>query len=166
MRLLKKKLKNKLSGARRIAVLGVGSDICSDDVSGMRVAEHLKAGLKAFRSRVKFKFFAGGTAPENFTGEIKKFKPSHLIIIDCADFSKPPGEVTIFGIEEIGGITFSTHRLPANIMADYLIQSVKCDCFIVGIQPKTLQFGEELSKEVSRSVKALVRAMRESFEAL
>ncbi|MFA6216435.1 MAG: hydrogenase 3 maturation endopeptidase HyCI [Candidatus Omnitrophota bacterium] len=166
MQSLKKKLKNKLTGARRIAVLGVGSDICSDDVAGMRVASLLEAHLKKRRGKIKFKFFAGGTAPENFTGEIKKFKPSHLIIIDCADFGKKPGVVSIFGIEDLGGITFSTHRLPANIMADYLMQSVQCGCLIVGIQPKTLKFGESLSKEVSRSVDSLVSLMGESLSTL
>jgi hydrogenase 3 maturation protease len=166
MQALKKKLKNKLSGARRIAVLGVGSDICSDDLAGMRVAELLKTGLKKYQGSVKFKFFAGGTAPENFTGEIKKFKPTHLVIVDCADFGKKPGVVSMFGIEEIGGISFSTHRLPANIMADYLMQSVKCDCLIIGIQPKTLQFGESLSKEVRQSVESLVSLMCESLSTL
>jgi hydrogenase 3 maturation protease len=88
----------------------------------------------------------GETAPENLTGEIKKSKPSHLIIIDAAEISKKSGEVALFGPQEIKGISFCTHQLPMNVMVDYLRNYIDCEFLFVGIQPKSLKVGNNLSK--------------------
>ena len=39
------------------------------------------------------------------------------------------------------------------MMVDYLFESLKSEILIIGIQPKTLMFGENVSKEVMGSVK-------------
>ncbi|MFA5394273.1 MAG: hydrogenase 3 maturation endopeptidase HyCI [Candidatus Ratteibacteria bacterium] len=152
---LKTSLKNRLEDADRIAVLGIGSLLRADDAVGMLVAEKVEKNLKPTCRKPEVKVFFGETAPENLTGEIKKFKPTHLIIIDSGDTGKDPGAITVIGPEEEIGVSFSTHQLPTGIMIDYLLKFIKCQVTVVVIQPKTLAFNQPLSKEAAGAVKAL-----------
>jgi hydrogenase 3 maturation protease len=103
--------------------------------------------------------FLGATAPENFTGEIKRFKPSHLLILDAADTSAKPGTIDLISPEVVGGVSFSTHMMPLKIMVDYMNQSIKCKTMIIGIQPKVLKFGSTPSKVVITSAKEVAQAI-------
>ena len=158
MQILTKELKNRLKGAKRVAVLGVGSEFRGDDAAGMLVAERVKKGLgvrcSGFGKKNSVKIFLGATAPENLTGEIIRFKPTHLIIVDTADIKKKPGTILLLKEEDLGdGVSFSTHKLPPKVMMDYFKKSMKCDITIIGIQPKTLSFDKSVSKEIRSSVK-------------
>jgi hydrogenase 3 maturation protease len=143
---LKTTLKQKLKDAKRIVVLGIGSELRADDVAGILIAEELKKIKNS-----KLKVVLGFTAPENFTGEIIKFKPTHIIIVDSVDIDQKPGYILLINPDEVGGISFSTHMLPVKMMVDYLLASLECEIIIVGIQPKILLFGEAVSKEVKKS---------------
>jgi hydrogenase 3 maturation protease len=149
---LKNSLKSELKGSKKLAVLGVGSDLRADDNAGMLAAEELEKSSKAINKYIQFKVFFGHTAPENLSGEIRKFEPDHVVIIDAADMEKKPGEISVFTPENAGGISFSTHKLPIKVLAQYLSQSFECRVIIIGIQPKTLDFGKDVSKEVKKAV--------------
>jgi len=157
---LTNKLKSNLKGAKRIAVLGVGSELRADDNAGMLIAQELERSQAQISKAVDIKVFLGHTAPENLSGEIKKYAPSHVLIIDTADIGKKPGEVAVFTPEDSGGISFSTHKLPIKVLAQYLTQSIDCKIIIIGIQPKTLDFGKDVSREVSASIKELSKEIK------
>jgi len=162
MQSLKVQLKNKLKNARRITILGVGSKLRSDDAAGILAAESIgKRIIKGKKPGISV--LIGETAPENLTGEIKKSKPSHLIIIDAAEISKKSGEVALFGPQGIKGISFCTHQLPMNVMVDYLRNYIDCEFLFVGIQPKSLKVGNNLSKEVKIAVKYIANAVIEAI---
>ena len=155
MQSLKRELKARLKGAKRVAVLGVGSELRGDDIAGILVLEALKKSKK-IKPSIRLKTFEGSTAPENLTGEIKVFKPTHLIIVDTADIGESPGSVLLLRADEVGrGISFSTHKIPPKILIDYFTHSLKCEIIIIGIQPRSIGFGRNMSKAVissSRSV--------------
>ena len=150
-----------------MAILGVGSEFRGDDAAGMLVAEKIEkmSGPRAHRGagtekKVVLKIFLGATAPENLTGEIIKFKPTHLIIVDTADIKEKPGTILLLKEEDLGeGISFSTHKLPPKVMMDYFNKTLKCAIFVLGIQPKSLKFGMAVSKEVRSSVKEVSDAI-------
>ena len=150
---LKNKLKSNITGAKRIAILGVGSELRADDEAGILAAQELDISSKEINKTMDFRVFFGYTAPENLSGEIKKYEPTHVLIIDAADMGKKPGETAVFTPEDSGGISFSTHKLPIKVLADYLMQSINCKIVVIGIQPKTLEFGEAVSEEVKATVK-------------
>lgn len=152
MQNLRNNLKSNLIGAKKIAVLGVGSELRADDIAGILAAQELDKDAKRIGRSIDLKVFLGYTAPENLSGEIKKFKPTHVIIIDSADIGKKPGDVALFTPEDSGGISFSTHKLPIKVLAQYLQQSFECRVIIIGIQPKTLDFGKPVSKEVKKAI--------------
>ncbi len=156
-------LKNSLSGASKVAILGIGSELRGDDICGMLAAEKLQ---KIFSKNSSVKVFMGGTAPENLTGEIKRFEPSHVIMLDAADISKEPGTISFIDPENVGGISFSTHMMPIKIMVDYLYMDMKCKSVIVGIQPKSIHFGVKLSKEVLKSVGQVVSSVQKVLKSI
>ncbi len=88
-----KELKNRLLGAAKIAVLGIGSRLKGDDAGGVIAAEDLRGALSKNFEKLNVGIFIGGTAPENVTSEIKRFKPSHLIIVDAADMTGEPRDI-------------------------------------------------------------------------
>jgi hydrogenase 3 maturation protease len=148
-------LKNKLINAKRVAILGIGSDLRGDDVAGILAAQQIEKVIGRKKTSLEVRVFLGETAPENLTGEIKRFEPTHLIIIDSADLDTEPGQIRVLNTEEIGGTSFCTHSLPIKVMVDYLLESFKFQAIIIGIQPKTLIFGAKPTKEVLSSAKHL-----------
>jgi hydrogenase 3 maturation protease len=163
MQKLKLNLKKRLENAKRIMILGVGSELRSDDAAGALVAARIKSKIPSGES-LPLCVLIGGSAPENVTGQIKKYAPTHLIIVDAAEIGATPGEWRIIEPEEAGGITFSTHDLSLSMMVDYLRQSIAADVFILGIQPKSLEFMGCASNEVMESVEEFSRMLGEVIE--
>jgi hydrogenase 3 maturation protease len=157
---LKTTLLHRLAGAKRVAVLGIGSDLRADDAAGNIAAVRLMKALARRKKKAPAKVFLGETAPENLTGEIKRYKPSHLVIVDTADLRKKPGSIFIFKPEALGeGVSFSTHKMPARILVDYLVTSLGCDVTIIGIQPGSVAFGKAPSKTVTDAAKRTALAL-------
>ena len=156
MTTLKTLLSNRLDGAKRIAVLAIGSEFRADDAAGILVGESI---VKRNKSR-KLKVFQGATAPENLTGEIRKFNPSHIIIVDTADIKESPGTVMLLKPEELSkDITFSTHKMPAEVLIEYFIKSMAAAVTFIGIQPSTIKFGAKPSLHVKAAAKEVASAI-------
>lgn len=136
--------------------MGIGSELRADDFAGVVAAEQIaKISKKILYPQIEI--FIGGTVPENITSQIKRFEPSHLLVIDAADIKAQPGQMAIIEQDQITGSTFSTHSLSIKIMADYLLFSLPdLKIVFVGIQPKDISLGREISAEVSKGIKELV----------
>jgi len=165
---LKTILANRLRNARKIAVLGVGSELRADDAAGMVIVKRLKAYIKGKKQeeRNSLKVFLGQTAPENLTGEIKKFKPTHLIIIDAVDFHQKAGAIGVVDLQAEAGVSFSTHRIPFQIIKDYLYKSIACETIIIGIQPESVDFSLSLSPKIQKSARIVLEAIIEALISL
>lgn len=150
---IKKILKTRLEGAERVALLGIGSEMRADDAAGILVARELELKQPSFGERVRV--FVGHASPESLTGEIKRYRPTHLLIVDAADLGLEPGGSRIIQKSEINGVSFSTHRLPTRILADYLEGELSCEIIIIGIQPLTM----ELLKPASETIRESARGM-------
>lgn len=151
-----KNLKDKLKGAGKILIMGVGSELRGDDIAGIIAAGKIEKN-KEIKDNPKVKVIYGYTAPENFTGEIKKFNPSHMILIDCADMGKSFGDIEIIEKEKILSTAFSTHSLPIKIMIDYMFESINAETIVIGIQPENIKFGEELSDTAKKAISKVSR---------
>jgi hydrogenase 3 maturation protease len=152
-------LKQKLENARRVAVLGIGSELRGDDAAGILTARQIEKIIEGKNTQPEIQVFIGETAPENLTGEIRKFQPTHLVIVDSADLDSEPGDIRVLNPDEIGGASFCTHSLPIKVMTDYLLQSFDCQVITIGIQPGTLAFGARPSKQVIQAAKQLSAAI-------
>lgn len=94
---------------------------------------------------------------------IEEHKPTHIIIVDAADFRKRPGEVRVMAAKEILDAHISTHTLPLTILVDYFERSFNPKTLIIGIQPKNLDFGTELTPEVREAAN---RVAQDIYEAI
>ncbi len=163
---LKRELKIRLKDAKRVAILGIGSALRGDDALGLVLIEELKKSSRKTKLRLPFKLISCGSVPENYTGEIKKFKPSHILIIDAASMGRRPGRVSILNPErESLNVSFSTHHLPVKMLIDYLVYSLNCEVIPIIIQPKTIEFALPLSEEAGKAVREvsalIVEALKE-----
>ncbi len=161
MQTLKNQLKKKLEGVYRLGILGIGSELRGDDAVGLWVARGLGRKSKT-AGPVEMRAFLGHTAPESLTGEIKKFRPTHLLIVDAVSMDRPPGEARLFDAQDISeGISFSTHRMPLKILANYLCRSFPCSIMVLGIQPQVTDFGRKPSRAVQAGARTVCRMIRE-----
>lgn len=140
----------------KLAVVGIGSDLRGDDVAGLLLLRHLRAVLAGQRSRT-IRLFNGGTAPENLTGAIAKFRPSHILLVDAANLGQKPGTIQLIAPESIEGLSSSTHVLPLNILTSYLQHILPCQTMIVGIQPEQTGFSLTHSRTIDQATYRLAR---------
>jgi hydrogenase 3 maturation protease len=178
MESLKTAIRRNLKDAGRVAILAVGSSLRGDDAAGLQVAGQLrrlrtkpraKTGARrpsSIAHRPTVRIFIGETAPENLTGEIKKFRPTHLVILDAADVEgKKPGSITLIQHDLLrGGSSISTHNMPVNVLIEYIQRSVPCQVLIIGIQPKSHEYNQPLNaaiqKAADKAAAALAAALR------
>ena len=95
-------LQTNIQPGQKIAVLGIGSTLRSDDAAGMYFIELLGNLVK----KENVLLIAGSTAPENFTGVIKNFAPDTLFIVDAAYIGLLPGEAKVVSAADISGVSF------------------------------------------------------------
>jgi hydrogenase 3 maturation protease len=152
----------RLQGAGKIVILGIGSELMQDDAAGVTVAKALEK--KFGEGNSKFKIIAGHTTPENFTSVIKEFHPEHIIIVDAADLKQQPGTVIDLPVEVINDYTLGTHKLSLIMMIRYLKETIGCGFTVLAIQYKQVEFDGKMTKEVRTGVKKTTSQLSEIIE--
>ena len=130
----------------KVAVLGIGNEMKADDGIGLLAAEEFETKIRKNHQTL----LINTNVPENFIGKIEKFGPEMLIIFDAMSASGNPGDIKIIEKEEIAEFSASTHNTPLGIFFQALRADAKI--FLIGIQIKTTEFGEEITKEVISSL--------------
>ncbi len=135
----------------KISVIGIGNILMSDEGVGVRVAERLRE-LK--NSNENFEVFDGG----NMNFQLLEFVEGRdvVIFVDAVDFNGEPGDVKVFRLEDVKGPEFfSIHDLDYTkviALAKTCGIDVPEKMFVVGIKPKKVSEGLELTPEVQRAV--------------
>ena len=153
---LKKEIRAFIAAADRLVVLGIGNPDKGDDAVGPLCVDLIKAGLdKDLPSHVKI--INAGVMPENYTGEIRKFKTSHVLIIDAVISSNKPGSIFKVVPEHITNDDISTHRMPLNMLALFINKNIGSNILIIGIEPGIIDFDTPISKIASLSLNTLTK---------
>jgi hydrogenase 3 maturation protease len=139
----------------RVAVVGVGNPMRSDDAAGVLVARALSQREWATNTD-RVLILEAGQAPENRTGELRKFAPDLVLIVDAADMGATPGTIQWIPEESIDGMSASTHSLPLSLLARYLKLELNCAVMLLGIQADSNEVGERVSPEVLHAVHEIV----------
>lgn len=134
-------------------ILGIGNEIKGDDGLGPIIA---KKSSSLFDKNKDIIVFDGGTVPENYTGSIRKEKPTHIVLIDAVDMKKEPGYIRVVEKEEIANYNISTHAMPISYLIKYIETTIGAQIILVGVQPKSMGFAEPVSKEVEKSIEEVV----------
>lgn len=147
-----------LGDAKKVAVLGIGNPMRSDDGLGPYIIEHLTIkNPNIYIENV-------GSVPEAFARPLAEFGAERVIMIDAADMRKPIGHVELIKKDRIGGIAISTHHMPLSFLMMYLEDSTGGETILLGVQPKTLDFGEGLSPEIEDVSRKIIETLDRVLE--
>ena len=152
----------KASAYPKVAIIGVGNALRSDDAAGVLVARELLQRDCA-EDRAHLLILDGGQAPENLSGQLCKFAPDLVLFIDAADIGEKPGTVQWISEGCIDGMSASTHSLPLSMLARYLKLELNCQVIFLGIQPRSNEVGETMSAEVLQAVNEVVEDLAEAL---
>ena len=148
------------NASARVAVLGIGNDLSGDDAVGALVARELAARVGR---RADCLVLDAGTAPENFTGPLRRFRPDFVLLVDAAQLSAEPGTVAWLDWRQTDGLSASTHTLPVSVLAQFLVQELACRVALLVVQPAQLEFGRPLSAAVRRAADRVVDGLAETL---
>jgi hydrogenase 3 maturation protease len=132
-------LKCLINSHERKLFVGIGNILKSDDGIGVYIA-------KQIRERDKIKTLVVEVSIENYIGKINKISHDVLILIDAVDFQQEPGFFALLTPDEIMDYTATTH----NISISKLLGFFRSPVLILGIQPRSLALGENISESVKK----------------
>lgn len=157
-------LAEKLKKVKKLAILGVGSELMQDDKAGPDVTVYLEK--KYGSNHPKVRMFTGYSTPENFTKDIRDFHPDHLIIVDAADLNLAPGQLSEIPIDRITDFSLGTHKLSLVMMIKFLEETIHPEFSVLAIQYKSIVFGEKMTKEMKRGVKVMCAFLTEVIDTM
>jgi hydrogenase 3 maturation protease len=133
-------------------LLCIGNIIRADDGAGPFIARWFE--------QPGWEVIDCGTAPENFTGLVRKRTPELLVIADAADMGLPPGSLRRIPATSIADTDFGTHQASLALLAGYL-GTLAGEIVIIGIQPEVIRDGIGLSPAVESAARELIRLIGE-----
>ncbi len=143
---LKCELEKILKG--KVVILGIGNPFKGDDAVGIAFVDKIE-------NLNNFDCINTGLFPENYTGEIISKKPDTLLIVDAVNINGNPGDVALLQPEQLNDKNFDSHRTSISLFVKYLKNFIDDNIYILGIQPKIISFGNQLSEEVKESINNL-----------
>jgi hydrogenase 3 maturation protease len=146
----------------RAAIIGIGHELNGDDAVGVVISDALsKLNLRKNSQRYDDTrlIITAGPVPENFTGQLRRFKPDLVIFIDSAQMGAIPGSVEWLTWQQTIGMSASTHSLPLSILSQFLVSEIECEVFIIAIQASMNEFGDELSLPVAKAVSEVLQGL-------
>ena len=163
-------LSEKLARSKKVAIIGVGADLREDDAIGNLLARDL---VRAFQEKLKalgidwlafsddeyviandWMILNASVVPEQYITLLEDFNPDCVFIVDAAQMGAAanPGDIAFIEKDELDKVSFSTHTLSLRHFIEILQTLGSSAEFIIGgVQPKLLDYGEELSPEVEQT---------------
>jgi hydrogenase maturation protease len=157
--------KSSVPSSAQVLVLGIGNMLLRDDGVGLRVLQALERGLEADE---RLSFVDGGTIGFMLSALVEE--APDLLVIDAVRMATPPGSVRCFENEAMDrfltGRRSSVHEIGLRDVLDMarLTGRLPRRRALVGVEPGTVELGEQLSPEVERGVAPAVRLARGVLE--
>ncbi|ADV64652.1 hydrogenase maturation protease [Desulfurococcus mucosus] len=134
-------------------IAGVGSPLRMDDRAGLVFCDKLLAkGFKCIKCEYGL---------ENCINEIRESGAVRLVVVDAVLYEgAEPGEIVVASGDALAEkySLATTHTLPVKTVLRILGETGVREVYVVGIAPKQLGYGLEVSDKVAESVEKLVEA--------
>lgn len=141
--------------APRIAVLGLGNLMRTDDAVGMLALQRLRAAAR-FPQLVPL--IEGGTLGLDLLYPLEGI--THLLALDAIDAGAAPGTLLRYSNDEIADlpISKSVHLLGFSDLVGSmrLVASAPAEIVVLGVQPESTDWGTELSPVVEDALAGLI----------
>ena len=148
-------LKNWLSNAQRVVIVGIGNPLRKDDFVGVEIVRNLQNKVSQSVYLIECE-----TVPESFIEPITEFKPTHILIIDAAMLNLKPGSSKLIEPSQMmKHPAVSTHALPLRIFCEYLAKTTSAKLVLLVIQPKDTSFGEGLTSKLRETATTLTNLL-------
>ncbi|MFH1208377.1 MAG: hydrogenase maturation peptidase HycI [Candidatus Omnitrophota bacterium] len=142
----------------KVVIVGIGNPLRGDDGFGPYFVELLQNKTTAV-------CIDAGSAPESYIGKIIKKNPDTILIVDIVHLELQAGEFRVLEKSEILKSGFTTHDLSPRMFMDHLEQGIKAKVFMLGVQPQSIQFGDEMSEPVKKTAEQLAMMIMETLYA-
>jgi hydrogenase 3 maturation protease len=145
---------NPISGLEKpLLFVGIGNSLKADDAAGVEFVEKLQ------KKGTSHLLLDCGEMPENYIKKIASFAPKTVVFVDAMHAAENPGNIKLIDTETITNVNVSTHGMPLSMLAEIISIETGAKVYILGIQAKTLAFGQPMSQEVSSAIDSLVEAV-------
>ncbi|MBN2348737.1 MAG: hydrogenase maturation protease [Bacteroidales bacterium] len=134
------------TGTNTILFVGIGNVLKTDDGVGVYISQKIK-------ERKNIRNLCVEISIENYIKKINDFKPEVLILVDAVNFNRDPGYCELIPVENLQNITTHTHNISLKKISELFIGKV----FILGIQPESVVFGENLTPLVKQTADKIIR---------
>lgn len=152
-----------MEARKRICVLGLGNLMRTDDAVGMMAVQAL--GEEADRGG-NVSFVEGGTLGLDLMHALRDV--THLLALDAVDVGAEPGTLVRFEKDELGNIPVgkSAHLLGFSDLIGVLklMGDEPEEIVLLGVQPKLIDWGTELTDELERALPELLGASRRQLD--
>jgi hydrogenase 3 maturation protease len=136
----------------RVAVVGIGNELCGDDAAGVHVAR----GLRLRALPASWLAVDAGLVPESCTGPLRRFRPDLVVLVDAAQVGVEPGGVRWLDSWDADAPEVSTHTLPLDVLAFYLRSELGCTVGLLGVQPASDTLDAPLSPLVRQAASEII----------
>ena len=135
--------------------VGMGNPLRGDDGVGVMTAAKLREIIRHERVKIIIVEDRVDVLPK----ELEHLKPAVLLFFDAADFGGEPGEIRLMSLRESTGKAISTHEIPLELIIK--ISGVSAPTYLLGVQVKSLEFGEDVSSPVKVAGEEVVDFLQE-----
>ncbi len=148
----------------KIGVLGIGNPLLGDDGFGVEVVKRLSQEMG---ESPDVEIIDGGSLGIYLLPYLEG--KTHLIVVDAINFNGKPGEIIKFKLEEIPayiGFKVSEHQITFHeVIALMNLLNIKpTESLVIGVQPKTNQWGDTMSKEVTEAIDKVVDEVKKQIK--
>ncbi len=133
-------------------MMGIGSYLRADDFLGIKIVQNLKESIQ----NESVLLLEVETAPNDYFHMIEEWKPTHVIIVDAAEFKAKPGTIDLIKREDMADYAISSHKRGLTLFLDFLAFSFPdLEVTIIGVQPESIDYHIGISPSIQEVVSKL-----------
>ena len=131
--------------------VGVGNVLKRDDGVGAIISQGIieRPGVLSLTVEVSI---------ENYIGKINSMEPGEIVIVDCMELGSEPGTYRLLELQHVEDLTFNTHNISLGRLADFFDYPTH----VLGIQPQSVEFGDELSLPVKDTATKIIQLINQN----
>jgi hydrogenase maturation protease len=150
-------------GSPRIAILGIGNLLLKDEGVGV----HLVQKLAGIVNNANVKIIDAGTYPDFLS--LVEDSTDKLIIVDAVKTGDRPGTIYRFSYDDIdldAVAPVSLHEMGVldSLKTMALFNRQPKSTVVIGIEPRTIDFGLELSPEIEDKLPGMIELILKEIE--
>lgn len=133
-------------------LVGLGNTDRADDAWGVELVRQLK------KHKYAFPLIEAGETLENYFGKILALQPQVLVIADAIFSNQAPGKISVFLPQDLADyFSPGTHNTSLFDFLSTVEKDFSSRIYIIGIEPKTVEFNQEMSEPIKNGLDYLVK---------